>query len=732
MSRIRPILTLLPLPVALGVLFFRLALGEAFFWGLPSLQFVPWRETALELLRAGSFPWWNGLNGAGAPLLANYQSALLYPLYWPSFLLPVAWSMSVLAVLHLFLAGWGMWFFTGALGADRLGQGVSALAFGLTSYLVARTGTFPMISTAAWLPWLLWAIFGLFGPKPRCWAALLCVVTALLLLAGHAQTAWYSLLLAGVFAVVLGVRKRASKPLVWAAAAVMVAVVIAASQLIPTAELLLSSQRGDGVERDFAMNFSYAPIRALNLLAPNVFGTPADGSYYTEGAYFEDAVYIGVLPLLGALAALVKWPWRRRVRDPLAAHVAFFGAIVVLGMVLALGSHSPVFPFLYDHVPTFDLFQAPVRWHLWTVFALSVLSAIGVTWWGRGASWSRRATAICVAALLVGVVGQVAIPASERALTQLLQALTLFSLLALLALVLTLTRPEAGNRWSGAWSALVLLLVAGDLIWANRGLNPTTGTAFYDPVPAAWEGRAFWPKATLDAMQFETHLHLDDYRMEDAAVAAYRTSGLPNLNLLDGADLYNNFDPLLVGTYAEMVTLLNAGDPSPALLRAAGVSAVVDESGMARPIGEAPLAWLVGAACWTDDAGAATRMDADDWNPDTLVLLAGEGPCETPADARGEVLVKNGDLTSIELNVVEPAWLVVSATYYPGWQAELDGAPVNPERANLSFRAVPVPAGSHTVIFQYRPAWLGIAAALSLIGLVVTGAFFALARREGR
>ena len=53
--------------------------GEALFWGTPLLQFVPWRQFALNSIRQGHLPLWNPMLGMGAPLLANYQSALLYP-----------------------------------------------------------------------------------------------------------------------------------------------------------------------------------------------------------------------------------------------------------------------------------------------------------------------------------------------------------------------------------------------------------------------------------------------------------------------------------------------------------------------------------------------------------------------------------------------------------------------------------------------------------------------------
>src|SRR5215216_2838296 len=128
--RVQLRLPLLILAAALALVFYRLLMGEVFFWGLPSLQFYPWREYAFDLLRAGQLPLWNPFNGAGAPLFANYQSSLLYPLSWVGFFLPLANTMSIVAVLHLFIAGWGMWRFTGELGFSSLGRGVSALAFG--------------------------------------------------------------------------------------------------------------------------------------------------------------------------------------------------------------------------------------------------------------------------------------------------------------------------------------------------------------------------------------------------------------------------------------------------------------------------------------------------------------------------------------------------------------------------------------------------------------------------
>ncbi len=722
---------------ALLLLFYRLLLGEVFFWGLPALQFIPWREYAFELLRAGQLPLWNPFNGAGAPLLANYQSALLYPPNWLGLVLPLAWSMSLTAVAHLALAGWGMWRLTGRLGAPVLGRALAALSFGLTGYLVARLGTYPMIAAAAWLPWLVWAAHGWLVSGGRRYAALLALFAALQLLAGHAQTAWYSLLLVALYSlwlVTFGPARGQVRRLLLAGAAVVLAAGVAALQLVPTAELLLSSQRSGGVDYDFAMNYRFGWARALNFLSPVVFGTPADGSYVESGFYFEYAVYGGLIPLVSAIVALGAW-WtsrRKQARHPALTTVPFWGLLALAGFVLALGPTTPVFPFLYDHVPTFDLFQAPARWSLWTVFSLSLLAALGVTAWGRTYKlrrWTRRLMAACVAVLLLTVVAALALPLSGGVFV-LLRAMRVAAILGLAAGWLTLRQPEPGSRRALRWATPVLLAVAADLVWANWGQNPTVPAAFFerDPVRASVL-RADWPAEAEAEVKFDDFFRVDDYRIAAERWADVRASGLPNLNLLDRRSLLDNFDPLVPGAFAAFTRLLDATPPSEraGLYVAAGVGAVYTDAGASEPTAfPAARAWVVPSVCWHADDASLTRALLEPARLATQVQILGDGPCpDAPASAPPASVLIGDEGSRIELAVRAPydGWLVLADTDYPGWTATVDGAPVPIFRANGPFRALQLPPGEHVVTFVYAPPWLAPAALLSLISLMALVGF---------
>jgi uncharacterized membrane protein YfhO len=71
-----------------------------------------------------------------------------------------------------------------------------------------------------------------------------------------------------------------------------------------------------------------------------------------------------------------------------------------------------------------------------------------------------------------------------------------------------------------------------------------------------------------------------------------------------------------------------------------------------------------------------------------------------------------------------PGWLVLTDTYYPGWQASVDGQPADIAQVNVMFRAVALPAGQHRVVFEFKPRSVQMGAWIS--GLALTGVIAAL------
>jgi len=76
-----------------------------------------------------------------------------------------------------------------------------------------------------------------------------------------------------------------------------------------------------------------------------------------------------------------------------------------------------------------------------------------------------------------------------------------------------------------------------------------------------------------------------------------------------------------------------------------------------------------------------------------------------------------------------PALLVVSDVDYPGWHARVDGRAAPILRANYILRAIPIPAGDHTVTLTFFPETFAAGAAVSLISVLAV-ALFLITRRS--
>ncbi|MCD4785183.1 MAG: YfhO family protein [Candidatus Eremiobacteraeota bacterium] len=83
----------------------------------------------------------------------------------------------------------------------------------------------------------------------------------------------------------------------------------------------------------------------------------------------------------------------------------------------------------------------------------------------------------------------------------------------------------------------------------------------------------------------------------------------------------------------------------------------------------------------------------------------------------------------MDVNSSTDGFLVLTDTFYPGWKAFVDNKPVKIYRADFFARAIPVRAGVHKVVFDFKPdslrigLYITIASGLILLAMVLLGIF---------
>ena len=754
-------LTLVPILILPTLLFARLLVGgEVLYWGTAGLQFIPWRAYAWQMLLEGELPLWNALNGMGAPLMANYQSALFYPPTWITFAFAavggneaLAYSFSLLMVLHLMWGGWGMTRLLKAVGVSPLGQVVGAMAFAFGQYWIGRVNFFSMIWAGSWMPFVILGanqIASPFGglevtpnrsPDWLRWPLVLPV--AMMLLAGHAQLSWYILMLAGMWVAVGGWRNAKAAGMIRSVgmflAAGILAGTIAAVQLVPTAEFLIQSQRSAAVDYETALTYSLWPWRLLSLVAPDLFGNPGTGDYWGYANYWEDALYVGILPLLLAFRTLVSG-WRKPAAGEAAVNrtgTALLWGAAIAGIILGLGKNSPIFPFLFEHIPSFNMFNAPSRFLVWTAFSLAMLAGLGTDRWkrptGRGLYWTRLATAGGFAVTLGAgaawmMMGNVS--------PSFIRAAALAGVWGLGAGVLSLTHPTANNslRWRQVWMVGVVLWVGADLWTANRNLIPSVPRQFYAAVertdiPSG--GRVYLSPEDEYQLKFRRFLRFDDYQLiEDPQHV--RAVLLPNLNLLDGTALVGNFDPFVPARYVfwQGIAQELSGEALLHWLRIANVSAVEQLDAFTplgvryEPIdGGSWLHWHTCAELVSQDEmhnAVTDAMKAEGEAP--ALIVEGDRSTRVGKCTAGQFKMITNQISAQMIRVTYEAdtdgWLTAASVHYPGWRAELDGTELEISPAYGVFMTAAVPAGRHTITFRYQPASFYWGAGVTFFSLI--------------
>ena len=738
--------------IALGpilLLIYPIISGKSLFWGVPSLQFIPWQVYSFDRIMQGGLPFLNEYNGLGAPLLANYQLAIFYPFTWLSFSFYIlggapllAWSHTLILLMHLILGGIGMALLVKQWGGSSSGMVVGGLAFALSGYWVCRLGFFTMIWCGTWLPWEMLMVNELLeyenttDQKYRNLFFLLVIVTTLQLLSGHAQIAWYSL--GTVFmwtAASIVFRKDIKNPgkrCLTVIAGIIFAAWISSIQLLPTAEYLLQSQRSSSVDFAKALGYSFWPWHIFDFVMPNLFGSPANGDYWGYASYWEDAVYIGILPLASALSTLIILKRSKSISGQSRLRfLIFFGWLcVITGFILASGYNTFIFTFLFKYIPTFDMFNAPARIMVIPVFFLAWFSGIGISFWfkprAKQKRWLKRLMVMGLAVIIGGIIAKVMIPAINPTVYPPFFIFGL-SISILFWLILRIPFPERNPKWD-IWVYLFVLI---DLLVPTILFNPYIDSSFYQKKKIdnqGYSGRIFFDQENEYVLKFSKYLRFTDFSAP-GDWNRLRTAMLPNINILNGVYSASNFDPLLPGRYQTWLdqydistnvqknTMLEDMDVK--TLEMADINEVDDG---VYGIAKERIGLVNWASCFTKATTPENALNLTINNVNRGVVIL-EGVTEqmertdcSGKDAQIEILKQSPEKVNVKINASFGGWIWTSLLYYPGWEVTVDHNPSQITRANYLFMGAYVPAGVHEIEFTYYPYAFIWGLDLSMVG----------------
>jgi hypothetical protein len=698
---------------------------------------LPAHHVLAELFAGRSFRFWRPEVALGYPAYADGAGGWLHPLKLVLFAC-FDWltAHDLVYVASFWLTG------VFAFGTARtLGlRAELALVAGLAAaFSPAVLGNVYNASYAHALAWSAGALFAFerFERRPDLGRGLaLAAAIALLLLAGYMPTAYATLLVLGLLWVV----RHARAPRVLArrgvalGGAVVLALALAAVQVLPFAELSRHSFRGEDALAAL-VGFTWIGY-VVGLVFVN------DPELYRPGGF------VFLFSALGSVLAFLGVLWLPRLRGRIAAS---HGIAILFCVGIANGPDTALYDTLHGVLPGLDRLRVLSPFLHVTAVPTALLLALALDAGLRGAATTRVRRVVGWTALLL-LAGLVLMSAPFAATTPAYGATeAALGLLALagLATARRLERPRLAT-------SAILAALLGEIVLVRAGIAaPVPDAVLAEREPLARvlvaaragdpEARTAFLSTPRLAARRDAH-HTQHWKQAD--YAGIRRSalrfGFANLNLLAGIRLVDSHDPLPIGEaldVSERIQRELAGSTRRArgsrlmdrfrvrwiVAAAADLSAgvapdlrevwrdpesavVVLENPHAAPPGFPPL-----------DAAAARGAPVEPWLPSAVVRALGRLPWVRPET--GPAYVVEAD---------RAGWHFVAIPAFPGWSATVDGAPAPLVRVAPAGMAVHVPPGRHEVATHFVP-WAFHAGALVSAATVAAIAGAALtARRRGR
>jgi hypothetical protein len=702
--------TALALVLAVGWFFAPLLRGEAIVAEPDALAaLLPLKMFLARCFARGEWPLWNPDAALGKPFLPDLLAGALYP---PNLLLaipPFARGLNLLFVGHYAFTALGALLWLRAAGLPRLAALLGALVWTFGGTMISMGNVLNQLLSAAWLPWVLWAWL-----RPHALAtkiALSTLAMALALMAGGPE-----MVLVAATALVLTSRHPASllvPPLAFAVAAV---------ELLPFFHYLMETWRGtQGIDATTAMRYSIPPADLVQL---------ARDARQASPERFMPQIYVGPGVLALALLGLVT---ARRTM------LAFWGVVAVGSILVVLGSYTPVYPFLYVHLPLSNLLRYPEKLFLGVHALIAGGAAFGaaaiVAALARVATTPlvRRASVLLGVSLCVIVFGDLARanraalyaprpdvvldpPASARAIVADDAARRTAEGASEVAHAPRVYTNERGRPIPRSLPAAVAL--DRSLPWGAvgelYGLANVNAPSSLNLVKHEWLQQAMGgvPRATaLGALAALGTRYVTSWVALDEAPDASRVP-VPDERI--GVKLYALADVQPRAYIARRVRA--ADDAHQALQRfVEGDGSVHLGLALVRR-GDVPPAAF--------EEGPGTAIAA------TALVPADMDAVGAPEGETARVVVDRGHALDIEATLQRPGLLVLNDTMLAGWTATIDGVSAPLIEVNGLVRGVWLAAGPHRVSMRYVPPGLVMGGLVSLAALLVTGGLAWLGRRR--
>lgn len=694
------------------IFFGKIITTPAFGLGDYTIGVIPSFDYISQSLKDGRLPLWSPNYYSGYPF-ASDTSMFFLPNFILSYLFPTATVLNTLAVATFIMTALFTYYFVKSLNLSKEAALISSLSITFAAGKIVKIGHMPNATTLAFLPLQFLIINKFIKTRNPLYIIASGIILSQQFLNYNPPTtllAWLSFFLYFIYKLSLSKSKnRLTSTALPIFFSFLIATLLSSILLLPTFQIASQSVRKSGVSEEFQNAFHFYPTELLYFLRPDPFGDPSLGNYNSPhptipSIHFENNAYIGLIGLFLGLLAIITLTFRNK-------EATFFSLLFIFSVLMALGTYSPT-QFIH-RLPPLSFFRIPGRYMLLAMPSLAILAGFGFDKLTLKFKQKRTLLAFILSALI---------------------------LIDLFSFGLTYNTTFDTESW----------------------ITPPQTAKFLE------EDKSFFRYYTVgDHLTYQDiRLTHKNWRQNFAPYSVLREFLLPEFNLLfniNHAEGLVGLPPQRLSIWQEQVlkhTTLDSinntytfSQTAIKMLRTKSVKYIITpfpiqgdqftkvfqtENDQDLPIiyiyelkDPFPHAFIVHQTKLSKNQDTALESFLDeDFDPQTTVLLEEDF---APIPEIYEKVIDQVNITNYQPEKVEiktqtnqPGFLVLSDTYFPGWQTTVNGKPAKIYQANYLFRAIRLEPGKHQIIFQYKPKSFYIGTTITGITLISISIFSAV------
>ncbi|MGC8888239.1 MAG: YfhO family protein [Verrucomicrobiia bacterium] len=680
--------------------------------GYPIIYY--WKTSILS----GELPFWNPLSHCGVPFIAQWGTMSLYPFSLIYLILPLPLGLNLFIFLHLIVGGAGMYL----LAKKWIGKEYPSLLAGVGYIFNGAVLSCLMwanyVAAVCWIPWIIYSFETaiLQGKKYLIYSIIFSVIQYL---AGVPELVIITQFI--VFCVFIITLPVTFNTIIRYIIILISPIILSAVQLLPFLHLYSNSHRLSMIDvNKWAMpGWGWA-----NFFVPLFhYYETYQHTFIQTGQAFLTSYYFPLIFISLSLIGVLDFRNKR---------IAMLLVITLFSLIMSPGENGFLFPIISNLLPLSIKIRYPVKFILIVAFTIPLLAAYGLS-----KSEKKNANLILSTIVVLFIVCSVLLFnykyqfEYDQFNITLKNAVVRLIILLVSVFIIIISFSKVRYRYLFYF---LLILVAYDAEKHIPNFHPRLSSEYltsklweestrYKPLSIS-EGRVFISKEAEEKLLRSV---VSDW---SANFTGKRLAVWSNLNLLEHIPKVNGAFTLQIKYQKEIESALYSSDTRNIsnMLRYLSVKyitlpgTVVEWTNYDESL---PLITAGQSVAIMNDEQIKEMLFSDNYEPGSVVFISNiqrDKQPELKAIRSANVKIFNTNITNhkitIEYEADSESVLTIAQSYYPLWQAYMDGNKLSIMRANYAFQSVYLPQGRHYLVIKYEDKMFYIGFIVSILGII--------------